>query len=177
MEIKVIVPKKNDVDTIHDVLYRTWQQTYPNRELGILEDMIRELIPEKLNNAQRKRKIQQIDTLDKNTFYKIAKLDTKIVGICIGVQHTKYTHLRSFYVLPEYQRQGVGTALWDSFYKWSNKNKSIVVHVATYNDNAINFYKKRGFIDSGKRFSENRHSFKNGVSIPEMEMMLNPKKA
>lgn len=50
--------------------------------------------------------------------------------------------------------------------------KGITVEVATYNTNAIEFYKRLGFEDTGKRFSNERLKMKSSAVLPEMEMVI-----
>jgi hypothetical protein len=45
-----------------------------------------------------------------------------------------------------------------------------VVEVATYNTNAIKFYERLGFVDTGKRISDPKLMMKSGAIIPVMEM-------
>ncbi len=47
------------------------------------------------------------------------------------------------------------------------------VHCATYAEKALGFYTKLGFVDTGKRFTENHNAphMKN-LTIPEMELIL-----
>ena len=52
-----------------------------------------------------------------------------------------------------------------------NKNK-IIVQVATYNTKAIEFYKKLGFKETGKNFSDERFRMKSGSIIPETELVI-----
>ncbi len=173
--IQIERPKVHNIDEVHTLLHKTFLATYSNSELNITEALIKELIPEAFDDAKLEQQKERIIHPPKNSFYVIAKIDEIIVGVCFAVQKEEHVHLRSMYVLPEYQRRGVGKALWNALFKWSDKKKPIVVHVATYNENAIRFYKSLGFVDTGKRFTEERHVLSNGISIPELEMKLDPK--
>ena len=75
-------------------------------------------------------------------------------------------------MLPAYQGQGVGSALLADFILWAGEGSDVTVHVATYNAQAIAFYERKGFVDTGKRFAEERFRMKSGNLIPEMEMVL-----
>jgi GNAT superfamily N-acetyltransferase len=68
----------------------------------------------------------------------------KVVGV-IGLQHVKdVTLVRHMYVLPEYQRKGIGTELLNHV-KQMTKTRCLLV--GTWADNfwAIKFYQKYGF--------------------------------
>jgi ribosomal protein S18 acetylase RimI-like enzyme len=47
--------------------------------------------------------------------------------------------------------------------------------LAVYNDRAKAFYKKLGFVDTGKRFIDERFRNKSGSIAPQMEMVLKAK--
>lgn len=59
------------------------------------------------------------------------------------------------------------------FFASTDSKKDVIVHLAVYNLKAIEFYKKLGFVDTGKRFSEEAYKMPiSGVIVPEMEMIL-----
>lgn len=61
--------------------------------------------------------------------------------------------------------------MWNSI--TTGGEKDIIVQVATYNAQAIDFYKKLGFIDYGKRFTEEKHRMPiSGRLILEMELII-----
>lgn len=103
----------------------------------------------------------------------IAKDDNKVIGVFRLIKREEVNQLQAIYILPEYQRQGIGHMFWQKALAFFDPSKDTIVQVATYNINAINFYKKLGFIDTGKRFTEERHRMLvSGVLIPETEMIL-----
>ena len=62
---------------------------------------------------------------------------------------------------------------WKKAKEFFDKSKDIIVQVAIYNKQAISFYKKLGFIDTGKRFSDEKYKMPiSGAVIPEIEMIL-----
>jgi ribosomal protein S18 acetylase RimI-like enzyme len=71
----------------------------------------------------------------------------------------------------------VGTAIWHEAAKFIDPTKDTFLEVADYNENAINFYKKLGFEDTGKRITDERFRMKSGSIIPEMEMVLKAKRS
>lgn len=160
------------LETVQQAVFRTWLQTYPNAKLGITETHIREVIKPTLTADEIKKWKDFLQNLDTNHIYSyVALIDEMVVGVCRGLKDDNTATLKSLYIVPEYQRKGIGTALWQHFKAWANIPQYIV-NVATYNEQAICFYEKLGFVPTGKTFSEERFTFSDGKSIPEMEMML-----
>lgn len=99
-----------------------------------------------------------------------------MVGVCWISKNAEHNELLAIYVLPGEQRQGIGNKLWEQALAFFDSSKDIIVHVATYNERAINFYKKLGFVDNGRRFSDEKFKMPvSGNCIPEMEMVVKAK--
>ncbi len=175
MTIQISKPTEKDLDGIQDVYYRTYLDTYPNAVIGITREDIevhfkkdRELSAE----DQEKRK-QHMLRPPENHLFLVAKDGEEVVGVCRMIQRETVNQLQAIYVLPEYQGQGVGSMLWKECLGFADPLKETIVQLATYNEKAKVFYSKRGFVDTGKRLTEERHRMPvSGVLIPEMEMVL-----
>lgn len=103
----------------------------------------------------------------------VAKNDEKIVGVCRIIKENNFNKLEAIYVLPDFQGRGIGKMFWAEALKFWDNEKKIIVQVATYNTNAIRFYERLGFVDHGKRFTdENLRMPISGVFIPEMELVI-----
>ncbi|MFA6278776.1 MAG: GNAT family N-acetyltransferase [Candidatus Paceibacterota bacterium] len=165
MTIQKAVPE--DALGVGEVFYKTWLATYPNEEFGITVDDIEDRWKDR-NKADGSR----IRNAPDNELLLTAKDGDKIVGVCRAVKHTDKNNLQAIYILPEYQGQGLGNSFWKEALKFFDPKKDITVEVAIYNANAIEFYEKLGFKDSGKRFSNERLKMKSGAILPEMEMVI-----
>lgn len=164
---------KSDVRGIQEVYYKTFLQIYPNEKLGVTNEDIEKFFEDVFTAESIKNRETQIDKADENTLFLVAKDSENVIGLCVALIKKEYNQLQSIYVLPEYQGKGVGKLFWNEALKFFDKNKDIIVHVATYNEQAIKFYESLGFIDTGKRFTEERHKMPvSGVLIPEMEMVI-----
>ncbi len=173
MSMTIEIPTIDDLQEISALYKETWLATYPNVEHGItVEDIEAWFSKEETEQWIKKRKENFAAHLaDKTAYFKIARLDGKIVGVCGGENKASGVHLKSIYVLPSYQGKGVGSALLKDFFDWVGEHQDLTVHVAVYNAQAIAFYESKGFVDTGQTFSEERFKMKSGNSIVETEMI------
>ncbi len=171
--IEIATPQ--DAEAISELLRETWRATYPNKEIGITEEDIRlrtdgengEYI---VQNIERWRKnIESTD--DKATAY-IALKGGKIVGFTYPtIAPNGQRYIGALYVLPEAQDQGVGSRLIQANLAWHGEDEPVYLVVAAYNQNAIKFYKKFGFIETGNTV-EDLSARKRGLKeLPEIEMI------
>lgn len=169
-KIRRITP--DDYLGLHNVYFLTWLDTYPNKKFNITVEDIKykyeqRLLPKTIE--ERKKKILE---KRENEINLLVEYKGEIIALCNGVKNVDYNELQAIYVLPKYQRLGLGHVLWEEAKKFFDSKKNIVVHVASYNKKAINFYEKIGFIKTGKIFSDEKHKMRNGAIIPEAEMII-----
>lgn len=172
MNIIITLPTTNDIKGIQEVFHKTWLATYPNKEAGISVDDIEDKFVDAYTEETLQKRNGAMLNPPENVQILIAKDDEKVVGICRSVKRQDVNQLQAIYILPDYQGQGIGKMFWNKALKFFGDNKDTIVQVATYNKNAIAFYEKLGFVDNGKRFTEERHRMKSGSLIPEMEMVI-----
>lgn len=87
----------------------------------------------------------------------IAYLNNKPVGYValaiknFGYRKSKYVEIENIGVEPEFRSQGIGKIMIEESVKWAKKQKATKLFVSAYWDNkqAIKFYKKNGFYESG----------------------------
>lgn len=92
-----------------------------------------------------------------NSLLLIAKLNNDIIGFLFFIPNSKKktSHTGEFgiNVHPNYQRLGIGKELVETLLKWATQNKQIekvVLQVFATNKNAIELYRKIGFIEEGR---------------------------
>ncbi len=169
-------PKIEDVRQIQDVFYITWLDAYPNDEIGITKEDVEERFKNRHSEEVMQKRRNVISNTDEKKLFLVAKDSEKVVGVCKLLKEDNFNDLEAIYVLPEYQGRGIGRMFWEEALKFWNLENNIIVRVATYNINAIKFYKKLGFVDSGKRFSKEHFKMPiSGVCIPEMELIIKKK--
>lgn len=172
MNIKITDATAQDVEGIQTVFDETWLATYPNEEEGITREDILDKRQDSFNPGRLQKKREHFANLPQNQKFVVAKDGDSVVGLCSILQEIEYNKFSAIYILPEYQGRGIGTKLWEAVVPFLDTAKDTIVQVATYNKNAIAFYEKLGFIDTGKRFSDEKFRMKSGALIPEMELVL-----
>ena len=177
IETIVIVPASpENAEEIGEVFYKTWLDTYPNSDHHItIEDIEDRFKNRASEDSVTKRKESILKPKNGETLL-VAKKDGKVVGVCRIFIHTDNNELQAIYVLPEYQRLGLGVKFWEEAKKIFDPTKEVIVNTASYNTKAIKFYKKIGFIETGKSFSNERFKMKSGSIIPEIELVLRTEK-
>ena len=171
--ITIEKPIKEDARGVQDVFYKTWLATYPNNEAGILKEDIEERFKNRFSVESIKNREKFFTNIPENELFLVAKDGINVVGVCVVVKRKEFNQLQAIYVLPEYQRKGIGMMFWNKAKEFFDKSKDIIVQLATYNTQAEFFYKKLGFVDTGKRFLDEKHRMSvSGVCVPEMEMII-----
>lgn len=174
--INIVKARPEDALDINKILYRTWIETYPNSEVGVILEDVEELFKNRFTKEHLEIRREAIKNIKSETELILIALDTDtstVLGFCRGVRREESNQLQSIYVLPDYQRKNIGKMLWLEIKKFFDKDKKTIVQLATYNKNALGFYTSIGFKDKGKRFEQEKHKMPiSGVTIPEMEMEL-----
>jgi GNAT superfamily N-acetyltransferase len=171
-KIKILRAKPTDAKAIEEVYYKTWLATYPDNKYGVTIDDIKHIYRNR-NNTEELMKKQKIMAATRKEFKRfVAKSGDKIVGLCNITVDSDKNQLNAIYILPKYQGKGIGKMFWNKIHKLFNLKNKTIVHVAEYNTNAIEFYKKLGFKVTKKRFENQNSKMKSGAIIPEIEMII-----
>ncbi len=157
---------KEDYKSLNWVNKQTWLHTYPNEENKITLEDIKNLPWTKFEGDWRTK----LASFEEGLYYFKAKIDNKIVGFIVIKELAEFIAIGSIYILPNYQNLGIGSGLVNHALKFVSKQKPIVIKVAEYNLNSINFYKKLGFVYDEKisdfQLSPNK-------AIPQIKMVWN----
>lgn len=172
MKIKITKPVPEDARGITFVLYKAWLATYPNDALGITVEDIEDSYKESFSEEQIKKSEENLRNIPASQKRVVAKDGDTIVGMATMIKNEDNNQLRTIYVLPGYQGKGIGTMLWESVRDFTDPAKDTIVHVVDYSQPAIRFYEKLGFVDTGKRWKDEKRRMRSGACLPEMEMVL-----
>lgn len=144
MIIMTDIQKANieNIEDIQQIAKRSWPIAFadilPPQQIEYMMEMM-------YSTAALKRQIEELN----HKFY-IATVDNKKVGY-ISVEHNcdggSRTKIHKLYLLPEYQKMGVGYAMYLCAARETKKqgNKTLCLNVNKYNHRAIDFYKRAGF--------------------------------
>lgn len=164
--MKVIIRQARvaDIPKYLAVKKQGWLETYPNKRLGITREMI--LSRDFLSVQRQNREKENFKNKKSRTW--VALLGQKMLGVCGANKQKEENSIYSMYILSKFHRQGVGSLMLKNALKWLENKKPISLVVAKYNNNAINFYKKFGFVKVG-----NTPGIKmpNGKRIPSFRMV------
>ena len=133
------------VDNASDIGFiqsQTWLDSYVNENLGITRTDIRSKI-EEWNKGGEERIAAEL--LKPNSHTWVAKDGDRIVGFAAGVKKDFENSIEALHVLPEYQKQGIGTELLKKVLDWLGDEKKIIMEVVVYNVRAQELYKKFDF--------------------------------
>ncbi len=149
--------KRSDIENIASVQVRSWNTTYR----GLLPDEIIDArtVESRIENMSTHWKGFEGDLVSRIVL--VAENDTKdILGFAAGgdIFHSGYSYDSegyAFYVLEEYQQQGIGTLLMDELVTFlvSMNFKSMIIWVLEENP-ACEFYAKLGGIEKERKMDK-----------------------
>ena len=164
--MKIRLTAISDAEGIFNVKKTTWLDIYPNKKYDVKYEDIAEKFTDKIRFITKIKK--SIKGYRKNSHGWVAETGGNIVGFSSTlVEYNKHT-VGGIYVLPEHQGKDIGGILLQKVLNFCKYSKELWLDVASYNTNAINFYKKYGFrVVSG---SEDKYELIKGKYIPTIKM-------
>ncbi|GAA3299448.1 GNAT family N-acetyltransferase [Streptomyces cinereospinus] len=144
--------RPDDSARLGPLLLRAWLQTYPNPEVGIDEDWIREHRGSSATAegvTQWREFIEEANQQPDLLFCRVVRSATEIVGVLCGRRGEVVT-LGPMYLLNHVQDQGLGGGMMTEFLTWAGA-APICLWVTDYNDSAVRFYQRYGFEITGER--------------------------
>jgi ribosomal protein S18 acetylase RimI-like enzyme len=173
--IEIEHARSEDAEAIFNVQRATWLDTYPNKEAGITGEDIRKRI-EGENGEKISPKIdkwrQGIEVSDGSRAVFVAREEGKVVGYVAPAIIDGQRRIGAIYVLPDSQGKGIGSELLHKAIEWHGRKEDIFLRVATYNQKAIDFYKRNGFKETNNVVEDEAAQKSGSKPIPEIEMVL-----
>ena len=138
-----------DIAGATEMRMQSWRDTYTSEKHGVTLDWINERHAESMSQEKQSQREQKFLEGKKNGTLNswIAKDNA---GTIIGsatpfIEEDGTRRVGSLYVAKAWHGKGVGAQLMQRIIDWYGNEKPIILEVASYNDRAIEFYKKWGF--------------------------------
>jgi ribosomal protein S18 acetylase RimI-like enzyme len=147
MKFKTEIPTETDLVAMIKLYQKSWLDIYASKENGVSKDWVKErtdawFMPEK--QIKRKKALQDQITHPDTQYIRIVRETDKIIAI-IHCSKKEEQHMDALYVDTKFHGTGLAYQLMDEAMKWLDLMKSVSLEVASYNQRAINFYRKYGF--------------------------------
>ena len=173
VDIQITDIRPDHFPQLQNLLFETWLSTYPNPDLGVTKEDIESFFAPRLTAEHIKTAQNNFGDIIKNQIIKLAFVKNTLVGVVKVSLEPTHSELTTIYVLPKFQGQKIGFRLWQAVLPEIPKSKKVILRVANYNDQAINFYKKLGFVLNGTGLCDIRVQMPVSlVYIPLAEMEL-----
>lgn len=168
--ITISFPDPTDAEGMNEVIKASWYATYVTPQIGVTKEDIDALYAQsEADQIEAFRKRAAAPTANDVTL--VAKEDGKVVGIIRIVISSGHVEVRTLYVHPAMTGKGIGTMLWNEAQKHIPKEKKVLVYPATHT-RSIDWYKKMGFIETGKELTDEEAMPISGVRMEKIEMQL-----
>jgi GNAT superfamily N-acetyltransferase len=171
MDIQIVDAKSSDVYDNWRIQRSCWLHNFPNFGLSITEHDILDWFDDSKESNKTKLK-ERAESVNKNPTIQhlwVAKDDEKIVGFAAAKKGER-NEVDAMFVLPEYQKRGIGGKLMNRILEWIGNDQEIYLNVVPNNINAVGFYKRYGFIETDKEV-DSGVLFASGANLPNIEMV------
>jgi ribosomal protein S18 acetylase RimI-like enzyme len=136
-----------DIPGIRSLLDVTWRDTYSS--------FLSELSIAKLTARWHSAKVFETEINQQSTFFGVAENSLQeIVGMVTAHSREDLLFIARLYVLPGFQRQGIGGRLIEESYRTFAQVQRVQLNVEEQNLKARAFYRKLGFQEIGVKIDD-----------------------
>lgn len=144
----ISIPEQSDRDGLIAMHVQSWLDTYPNEAAGVSAEYIKERVKVFSSEEGREKRAEYIREAHENPDYylRIAKdAQGAVVGF-VDARRGELVELRGIYIDKSAYGSGLAMELTEPALEWLGDDQEITVSVASYNQRAIAFYEKLGFV-------------------------------
>jgi len=167
-KIDIVAATPEDARAFEEVTRQSWLETFPNEEHHISRADIEERFADM--DARSALLHERMQHPKDRELYLLAKRGNEVLGVCRLVMRAHENEIQNFFILPAQTGRGIGRQLWNQALKLSEPGKELMLRVATYNAEAIEFWKHLGFEETGDVILQPL-GVKSGASRPMMKMV------
>jgi ribosomal protein S18 acetylase RimI-like enzyme len=173
-ESAVIIRKATPADFrgFREVHYQSWLGTYINSQIGITREDIEKKFEDRFSIERFEKYKAMLEETDR--FILVAVSADKIIGFVDFYRNPSYNELKAIYVHPDFIGKKVGIMLWEGGKSFINSSLPTKLEVASYNQRAIDFYHKLGFMMTDKTPTVSLTMPVSGTVMPVRVMELKP---
>jgi diamine N-acetyltransferase len=138
---------QEDISEVKQVLSLTWKDTYGS--------FLSDKTIEKVTTVWHDPEALKSQAMDPEIYFAVAKEGDKIVGlITVRKIDDGIIFMNRLYIHPNYQRQGIGSKLFDSSLQAFPNAKFVRLEVEEKNKKGLSFYLKQGFKEVERKTDE-----------------------
>lgn len=145
MKIEIRKATENDIHDILDIQYQSWLDTYPNKEFWITKEDIEHKFAQKIRRKDVINSMQKKLLDSKYTFFVWVE-NQKVVWYLELIDEWEILKIGALYIKKDMRGKWVWKSLMENVLKLFKDKKYIILEVAEYNNGAIYFYEKFGFV-------------------------------
>src|SRR5918992_501808 len=135
--ITIYKVQQEDISEVKQVLSHTWKDTYGS--------FLSDKTIEKVTTVWHDPEALKAQAMNPEIYFAVAKEEGKIVGLITTRKIDDVTiFMNRLYIHPDYQRQGIGSKLFDSSLEAFPNAKVVRLEVKEENKKGLSFYLKQG---------------------------------
>jgi len=175
IEYKIDDARPEDVEKMRMIARNWWVSLYPNEKFGITREDIEAV--DWFNADQIEKRRRRISEDGNFHAWVLKDKEGNIIGFCQVTKKGRQEdqkEIEAMYIVSEFKSKGLGRKLMDCALDWLGSDGDIALEVVSYNKNAIDFYKKFGFVETNWPVGDKRTKLPSGKKIPRI-VMVRPK--
>ena len=147
MTIRVRAATPDDLPAYTNMMQQTYESTYVDPSIGLTKACFS---PEVFNSDDTQAYLRSKLVTDDTQKSWVAVDKDAVVGAVVVKSRGSECELSGFYVLPQYQGQGIGTRLWQNVLEFVG-DRPITLDIYAHNKKTIQLYEHWGFHEDTTR--------------------------
>lgn len=157
------LPQLGDEIALAPMHIEAWKESYVNEKSGMTDEDVYNLMGHVLKNTGHRRNTiaESLEQPDKVLYRVVKNSAGNIIGFLHGSKDDEYNRFDAIYLLDEAKGSGTGGKLMTEFLAWADKSKPSHLEVFSFNDHAIRFYERYGFVkvDQSEKLYKNKFPY------------------